>query len=140
MTTATIEEANAKLREAVTRRIEATAPGKDEYSDDFILRAAEQLERERAAPKQSLLDEVAQVTRERGETYGPPTEHFRRTVGMINALFAHKLREPFTIEDWPLMMMCDKMARHQEKPKRDNIVDVAGYADCWSKVCSQGDL
>ena len=82
-------------------------------------------------PAADMLDKTKATITDRRATYGPPTEHFSRTIGMLNALFAHKLRVPLTVEDWPQIMMCDKMARHQGKPIEDNPVDCAGYAACW---------
>ena len=46
---------------------------------------------------------------------------------MINALFAHKIAEPFVAEDFPLIMNCVKMSREVNHPKRDNRVDGPGY-------------
>lgn len=78
-----------------------------------------------------LLRHAISILSERRANYGPPTEHFARTIGMVNAMLAHKLKEPLTIADWATMMMCDKMSRNQEKPITDNPVDVAGYAALW---------
>lgn len=85
-----------------------------------------------------LLLDAAQTVRDRRAKYGPPLEHFRRTVGAINAIFAHKLREPLTPEDWAQIMMLDKLARHQEKPQRDNPLDGCGYAACWAETMTEG--
>ena len=60
--------------------------------------------------------------------YGPPAVDFGRTVGMMNALFAHKLIEPFTASDFALIMICCKLSREVNQHKRDNLVDIAGYA------------
>jgi hypothetical protein len=85
---------------------------------------------------EELLRKSMAAVDQRRQTYGPPTEHFARTIGMINALFAHKLKEPFTVEEWPQIMLLDKLARHQERPIEDNPLDVAGYAACWFE-CSR---
>ena len=87
---------------------------------------------------QGLLDEAGAVIAQRRSSYGPPIEHFRRTVAAINAIFGHKLREPLTVSDWAQIMILDKLARHQEQPKRDNQVDTAGYAACWAE-CESAD-
>lgn len=77
----------------------------------------------------AMLAETQRVTVERRETYGPCQEHFARTVGAINAIFASKLREPLTPADWGLMMILDKSARHQGPNRSDDtLVDIAGYA------------
>jgi hypothetical protein len=113
---------------------------------DFIVQADRAIKAERSRCKvacegtqesnaaTSLLREAIQTIEQRRANYGPPTEHFRRTVGMLNALFAHKLKEPFTEQDWPQIMLCDKMARHQERPIADNPLDAAGYAACWAEA------
>jgi hypothetical protein len=80
-----------------------------------------------------LLDTAARTIKERRATYGPATEHFARTVGAINAILGHKLREPLTVADWAQIMILDKVARHQERPHHDNLVDCAGYAACWAE-------
>ena len=74
--------------------------------------------------------EAARTVEERGKTYGPPSQHFSRTTGAINAIFANKLREPLTTEDWAMFMIIDKLAREQEVPKHDNAIDMIGYASC----------
>jgi hypothetical protein len=80
-----------------------------------------------------LLESSIRAVTERRATYGPPTDHFARTVGMLNAMLAHKLREPLTLADWATIMVLDKLARAQHSPHLDNPVDVAGYAACWAE-------
>lgn len=82
---------------------------------------------------EDLLETAKRTITERRTTYGPASEHFRRTVGAVNAIFAAKLREPLTVADWAQIMILDKLARHQERPKEDNQVDTAGYAACWAE-------
>jgi hypothetical protein len=86
------------------------------------------------SPRERLLLDAAAATRERGQSYGSPRDHFARTIGAINALFAHKLREPLTPADWGILMILDKCAREQHLPKRDNMTDVAGYAGCVAEI------
>ena len=79
--------------------------------------------------KSTVLERAAKAVEDRRTRYGPPNEHFARTIGMLNALFAHKLREPLVVEDWPAMMMIDKLARRSESPDNlDHLIDIAGYA------------
>jgi Domain of unknown function (DUF6378) len=74
----------------------------------------------------------------RRATYGPPREHFARTVAAINAIFSHKLLSPLTEADWAQIMILDKLARHQGTSKSsDTPVDCAGYAACLAE-CEQG--
>lgn len=81
-----------------------------------------------------LLETARETVRARRKTYGPCTEHFARTVGAINAIFSHKLREPFTSAEWAQVMILDKLAREQEQPHPDNAVDSAGYSACWHEA------
>jgi len=87
--------------------------------------------------RERLLLDAADAVRQRGATYGSPQEHFARTVGAINVIFAHKLREPLTPADWGICMILDKMAREQHSPKRDNMIDAAGYAACVAEIRSE---
>lgn len=73
----------------------------------------------------SFLDDVRTITEARGRQYGPPVKHFTKTVGMINALYDLDL----TPEDWAVFMICDKLARESETVHRDNLLDIAGYAE-----------
>lgn len=84
--------------------------------------------------RERLLLDAAAAVRERGEDYGKPGDHFAITIGMVNAALAHKLRVPLVTADWPIMMVCDKIAREQHKPKRDNACDMAGYAACLGEI------
>lgn len=85
-------------------------------------------------PAESLLVTATNTVRQRRQTYGPPREHFRRTVAAINAIFADKLREPLTESDWAQIMILDKLARHQGTARSaDTPVDLAGYAACLAE-------
>jgi hypothetical protein len=84
--------------------------------------------------RERLLLDAAAATRDRGESYGDPQTHFARTVGAINAVFAHKLREPLIPADWGIIMVLDKCAREQNSHKRDNMTDIAGYAACVEEI------
>ena len=84
---------------------------------------------------EQLLEEAQRTVRQRRGTYGPPAEHFAKTVAAVNAIFAHKLREPLTLADWAQIMILDKLARHQGAAKSaDTPIDLAGYAACLAEV------
>lgn len=87
-------------------------------------------------PAEQLISDAMEAIRDRRTKYGPPVEHFTRTVGMINALFAHKLLEPLTPEDWAQIMILDKLSRNAERPIRDNQTDTCGYAACWAECAA----
>jgi hypothetical protein len=89
--------------------------------------------------RERLLLDAIQATRERGASYGSPRDHFARTVGAINAVFAHKLREPLIPADWGIIMVLDKCAREQHAPKRDNMTYIAGYAGCVAEIRDESE-
>lgn len=83
---------------------------------------------------EELLEVAMRTVRQRRQTYGPPREHFAKTVAAVNAIFGHKLREPLTEADWAQIMILDKLARHQGTAKSsDTPVDLAGYAACLAE-------
>lgn len=89
--------------------------------------------------KESLLRETMQAVSARAAAYGSANHHFARTIGAINAMFRHKFNEDLTPSDWAMMMMIDKIAREQHAPKRDNAVDIAGYAACLAQCRTEAD-
>lgn len=89
-------------------------------------------------PAVHLLKTAIHTVSARRRTYGPPREHFSRTVSAINAIFYDKLREPLTEADWAQIMILDKLARHQGDAKTaDTPVDLAGYAACLAECESE---
>jgi hypothetical protein len=85
------------------------------------------------AAERLLMDAIA-VIRDRRPLYGGPRQHFRRTVGMINAAFRDVLNRPLTESDWALIMTLDKVARFLGPTKTsDQITDLAGYAACLAE-------
>ena len=81
-----------------------------------------------------LLDTARAAVLDRHRVYGPPQEHFARTVGMVNSLFSSVLRRPLTTSDWARIMLLDKLARDLgPRPHPDNAVDLAGYAACLAE-------
>lgn len=83
-----------------------------------------------------LLEAQKLVYGDRAEAYGPPTEDFRCAADMASAYFKRKYPgfPDLKPEDIPAFMVCIKMARQAHKPKRDNLVDLAGYTGCWARV------
>jgi hypothetical protein len=85
---------------------------------------------------EDILDKAARITRgDRQASYGPPGQDFRRTAGMWSALFVSKLKDGVTFEprDVALAMILLKTSRETHQRKRDNWVDIAGYASCGSR-------
>jgi hypothetical protein len=83
------------------------------------------------SPKRSSVLTEAQglVHGDRNEQYGAPITEYTRTVGMVNAMLGAKLKEPLTPEDMAYIMVCLKLSRQINKPKRDSLVDAAGYCE-----------
>jgi hypothetical protein len=81
--------------------------------------------------RQSVLTEAQGLVHgARNEAYGHPLDDYTRTAGMVSAMLAHKLSQPLTAEDLGMVMCCVKLSRQQNAPKRDNMTDLAGYAEC----------
>lgn len=78
---------------------------------------------------ESILQEAQRLTHgDRNTTYGHPLDDYSRTAGMVNSMLAHKLKEPLTPSECAAIMCCVKLSRQAHSPKRDNMIDLAGYA------------
>ncbi len=85
---------------------------------------------------ESVLSEAARITSgDRNAAYGPPNQDFERTAGMWSALFSEKLKPGAAFEsgDVALAMILLKCSRQTHQQKRDNWVDIAGYAFCGNR-------
>lgn len=148
-----IEAQNKVIREIVearnSRKYGQTSVGQQQPIDDEPLEKVEEETSITTAtplpepedgvelfPAEKLLSESLAAVRDRRVSYGHPKDHFARTVGMINAAFADKLRVPLEPSDWPLIMILDKIARHtgEGRKKPDTPVDLAGYAATLAEV------
>lgn len=79
----------------------------------------------------SILDEAKRITAgTRQNDYGHPRDDFARTATMWTGILTSKLRPGAEISaiDVPLCMIAVKLARQVHRHKRDNLVDIAGYA------------
>lgn len=84
-----------------------------------------------AADAEDILEEALRITRgDRQAQYGPPDQDFQRTARMWSALKG----VDFTAHDVALFMILLKCSRQTHQHKRDNWVDIAGYARCGSII------
>lgn len=80
---------------------------------------------------EDILEEALRITRgDRQAQYGPPDQDFQRTARMWSALKG----VDFTAKDVALFMVLLKCSRQTHQDKRDNWVDIAGYARCGSII------
>ena len=64
------------------------------------------------------------VSGERNTDYGHPADDFQKTADMWSVI----LGIPISTQQMALCMIAVKISRLMHKPKRDNLVDIAGYA------------
>ncbi len=78
----------------------------------------------------SLLEEAAAVRKDRASRVDAPEGNFARIAKIWEVVFGH----PVTTKQVALAMIGLKLARECYKPWRDNLVDLAGYADCADEI------
>ena len=95
---------------------------------------------------ETILEEAARlVTGDRQADYGPPDQDFARTAKMWEALLQSSIT--FDDKDCPgflvispaqvaMCMIALKLSRETHQKKRDNRVDIAGYAHCL-EICRE---
>jgi hypothetical protein len=78
---------------------------------------------------ESILEEAQALTHgARNEAYGHPYDDYTCTATLMSAVIGPKLKEPLTAHEAALLMCCVKLSRESRVSKRDNLVDLAGYA------------
>lgn len=83
------------------------------------------------AANEDVLEEALRITRgDRQAQYGPPDQDFQRTAAMWTALKGVE----FTAKEVAMFMIALKLSRQTHQDKRDNWVDIAGYARCGSLI------
>jgi len=84
---------------------------------------------------ESILQEAQRLVHgERGTDYGHPIEDFTRTGRLWGALLGIPDVSPETVA---MCMIAVKLSRETHHPKRDNRVDIAGYAETLDMVRQQ---
>lgn len=88
----------------------------------------------------SILKEALKVTgQERPQDYVHPLDDFGCTAAMWQALIRvrYGVDVPLTADFVGLMMAAMKVSREAGRHKHDNLVDIAGYAECIGAVLSE---
>lgn len=83
----------------------------------------------------NILEEANEITsRDRQDDYGHPIHDFARTGAMWSAVLGIEV----TPQQVGLCMLLVKVSREVNKHKRDNLVDLAGYARTIEMVHEHG--
>lgn len=78
---------------------------------------------------EDILEEALRITKgDRQASYGPPDQDFQRTAAIWSAIKG----VPFEAREVAMFMVALKLSRETHQRKRDNWVDIAGYARCGS--------
>jgi len=86
-------------------------------------------------PEESALQEAQRLVHgDRGAAYGHPIDDYTRTGRMWGAILGIPDIDPRLC---CLMMGAVKISRETNAPKRDNRVDLAGYAECAQMVADE---
>lgn len=83
-----------------------------------------------------LLEAQSLVHGDRGADYGHPLDDFSRTAKMWSAILGCEVSP----EKVGLCMCAVKISRQCNRPKLDNLVDLAGYAETVRMVLDEKDL
>lgn len=83
-----------------------------------------------------LLEAESLVNGDRAKAYGPATKSFKRIADISTSLMTEEELNGNEITD---IMICKilvalKLARQINSHKRDNLVDLAGYASLWNEI------
>ena len=82
-----------------------------------------------ATAAETILQEAQRLTHgPRRQDYGHPLDDYTKVAGLVNILLDDKLTRPLDPEDIVTIQRMVKESRQAHRRKRDNLVDIAGYA------------
>lgn len=82
----------------------------------------------------NVLEEANKLVHgDRNADYGHPLDDFSKTAAMWTAILGH----PVSPEQVGLCMCAVKISRQLNKPKADNLIDLAGYAETVNMVIEE---
>lgn len=83
----------------------------------------------------SILSEADEIAGEsRSRDYGHPLINHQRIADIWTVQLGAILNRPLLPREVALMMIGLKLAREVNSPKRDNLVDIAGYVKCIDMI------
>ena len=95
----------------------------------------------RIQPAVSILDEAMQITNgPRRKSYGHPRDSLAKAAKAFSAVLHHKLTADVEPHEVGLCMIGLKICREASTHKRDNLVDVCGYARTVAVVHGEEDV
>jgi hypothetical protein len=83
----------------------------------------------------NILEEANKITQgDRQADYGTPKDNYGHIAEIYNAIRGFKKA---SAEDIVYMMIATKLARQQNKSKRDNLIDLCGYTWVLGEVIGE---
>jgi len=81
-------------------------------------------------PSETILEEAGWITsKDRNETYGNPGDNLSNTADLWSSYLNRKYGDiMLDADDVCMMMILLKISRQAHAPKRDNLVDICGWA------------
>ncbi len=88
-------------------------------------------ERSTKGETESILSEAERIVNgERQADYSDPVENFKHIAEIASAIMGKDI----TAEECCIVMIAVKLARENYRHKRDNLVDLAGYAEILNRI------
>lgn len=80
----------------------------------------------------NILIEADAATKARGENYGHPRDHLGNVARLWSEHLSYRTKQFIVLNarDVTMMMILLKVSRDANKPHRDDLVDIAGFARC----------